>query len=96
MMGNDPSILNMLLLDAIGQHILLFAIDGQVSNAIVVDVVSYQPPAYQPPVYRQPTAYQQSDMPPIYYGEPYAEESIIDHAWRFIIIVPVEIMGLIT
>lgn len=64
--------------DSIGQHIILFVIDGQVSNAIVVDVVSYQLPAYQPPVYRQPVAYQPTDMPPIYYGEPYAEKIPID------------------
>lgn len=31
-------------LDTIGQHILLFVIDEQMSNAIVVDVISYQPP----------------------------------------------------
>jgi len=35
--------------DSIGQHILLFITNGQVSNAIVVEVESYHPP-YQPPV----------------------------------------------
>lgn len=38
--------------DAVGQHILLFAIGNQVSNAVVIDVVGYelmQQPAYQPP-----------------------------------------------
>ena len=29
--------------DAVGQHILLFIIDGQVSNAVVINVVSYTP-----------------------------------------------------
>jgi len=32
--------------DTIGQHVLLFNIGGQVSNAIVIDVVSSYPPAY--------------------------------------------------
>jgi hypothetical protein len=31
--------------DSIGQHILLFVIDGQVSNSVVIDVVSYYPPS---------------------------------------------------
>ena len=35
--------------DSIGQHILLFAINGQVSNAIVIEVASYEP-SYQQPV----------------------------------------------
>jgi hypothetical protein len=40
--------------DSIGQHILLFVIEGQVSNAIVIDVTNYYPsnpqpvPAYPP------------------------------------------------
>ncbi len=34
--------------DTIGQHILLFAIGSQVSNALVVDVTSYYPPIQQP------------------------------------------------
>jgi hypothetical protein len=34
--------------DAIGQHLLLFVIDGQVSNSVVIDVVPYIPP-YQYP-----------------------------------------------
>ena len=37
--------------DSIGQHILLFIINGQVSNAIVVEVGSYHPPYQQPVVY---------------------------------------------
>jgi hypothetical protein len=37
--------------DAVGQHILLFIIDGQVSNAVVINVVSFTPqytPSYTP------------------------------------------------
>ncbi len=40
--------------DSIGQHILLFAINGQVSNAIVIEVTTYEPPYQQPvltPIY---------------------------------------------
>jgi hypothetical protein len=39
--------------DKIGQHVLLFIIGGQVSNAIVIDVTSYYPPTYPqtPPSY---------------------------------------------
>jgi len=33
--------------DTLGQHILLFDINGKVSNAIVIDVTSYYPPPYQ-------------------------------------------------
>jgi hypothetical protein len=50
--------------DAVGQHILLFVIDGKVSNAIVIDVTGYQAPVYQQPVYPQPTY-----VSPIYYSE---------------------------
>lgn len=32
--------------DTIGQHVLLFIIGGQVSNAIVIDVTVYNPPTY--------------------------------------------------
>ena len=40
--------------DTIGQHILLFVIGSQVSNAIVIDVVPYyQPTYYQYPYYQQ-------------------------------------------
>jgi len=49
--------------DTIGQHILLFVINGQVSNSIVIDVTSYYPtsnpqtvPTY-PPTQTQPTQY---------------------------------------
>mgnify|MGYP001302799026 CR=1 FL=1 len=41
--------------DTIGQHVLLFIIGGQVSNAIVIDVTGYYPPTY-PPSY--PPSYQ--------------------------------------
>lgn len=50
--------------DVVGQHILLFLIDGKVSNAIVIDVVGYQPAVYQQPAYSQPTY-----VSPIYYRE---------------------------
>lgn len=50
--------------DTIGQHILLFIIDGQVSNSLVVDVVSYSP-WYQQPISPQP--YIQPITPPITY-----------------------------
>lgn len=63
--------------DTIGQHVLLFVINGQVSNAIVIDVVSYQLPVYQQPVYTQP-----SYVTPIYYREIYEGEPSIDfHYW---------------
>ena len=52
------------------------------NSVIVVDVISYQPPIYQPSVYLQPVSYAQPiDMPPIYYGESYAEEIINDRPW---------------
>ena len=38
--------------DAVGQHILLFAIDYSMSNAVAINVVSYTPP-YAPP-YQNP------------------------------------------
>jgi hypothetical protein len=47
--------------DSIGQHILLFVIGNQVSNAIVMDVMGYYPwyeeqiPTYQPPQMFPPT-----------------------------------------
>ena len=47
--------------DTVGQHILLFIINGQVSNSVVIDVAPYTPPytlpytpAYQNPVPIQP------------------------------------------
>jgi hypothetical protein len=42
--------------DAVGQHILLFAIDYSISNAVAINVVSYTPP-YTPsytPLYQSP------------------------------------------
>jgi hypothetical protein len=36
--------------DTVGQHILLFIINGQVSNSVVINVVPYTPP-YAPPTY---------------------------------------------
>jgi hypothetical protein len=50
--------------DSIGQHILLFAIDNQVSNPIVIDVVPYVPP------YQYPTPIQPID--PYQYGTIYS------------------------
>jgi hypothetical protein len=72
--------------DTIGQHILLFVINGQVSNAIVIDVVGYQPPVYQQPVYQQPVVYPQPVyVSPVYYREIYEPEPVIrdhrDHDW---------------
>jgi hypothetical protein len=53
--------------DAIGQHILLFVINGQVSNSVVIDVVPYiQPytPPYQNPVIQPyPYPYPQGTIP---------------------------------
>ncbi len=44
--------------DQIGQHILLFVIDGQVSNSVVIEVTAYsQPTIYYPPIYNQPSYY---------------------------------------
>ena len=47
--------------DVVGQHILLFIINGQVSNAVVINVVPYTPPytpsytpQYMPPSPRMP------------------------------------------
>ena len=57
--------------DAIGQHTLLFSINGQASNTIVIDVVAYQPSTYQQPVYQQPIYYQQPVYKqPSYYQTP--------------------------
>lgn len=41
--------------DTIGQHILLFSIGSQLSNAIDIDVVGYNPPSNQPTIYQQPS-----------------------------------------
>jgi hypothetical protein len=49
--------------DTVGQHILLFVIDGQVSNAIVIDVANY----YQPSVPNYPTM---QAIPPITTSSP--------------------------
>jgi hypothetical protein len=47
--------------DAVGQHILLFAIDYSISNAVAINVAAYYPPVYPQPGYQQPeTQYQQS------------------------------------
>ena len=45
----------------IGQHILLFVIGGQVSNSIVIDVTSYNPPYQQPVPAYSPT----QTLPPV-------------------------------
>jgi hypothetical protein len=73
--------------DSFGQHILLFIIDGQVSNSVVIDVISYQPPVYQQPsIYQQPVylpVYSQpSYVSPIYYRETYESEPLIDFHHR--------------
>ncbi len=36
--------------DSIGQHILFYAIDGLVSNSVVIDVTGYYQPSYQQPL----------------------------------------------
>jgi hypothetical protein len=52
--------------DAVGQHILLFAIDYSISNAVAINVAAYSPPIYPQPGYSQPgypqplTSYPQS------------------------------------
>jgi hypothetical protein len=53
--------------DSIGQHILLFIIDGQVSNSVVIDVMPYVQPYVSP--YRYPTS-----IPSI---QPYPEWTIL-------------------
>jgi hypothetical protein len=63
--------------DTVGQHVLLFVINGQVSNAITIDVVSYQPPVYQQPVYSQPIY-----AAPIYYRQTYEFKPSIDFNHR--------------
>lgn len=61
--------------DTIGQHTLLISINGQVSNAIVINVAGNQPSTYQQPTYQQPS-YQQPGYPqpgypqPVYYQLP--------------------------
>lgn len=45
--------------DAVGQHILLFIIDGQVSNTVIINVVAYYPPVPPRPV--PPTPKQQCE-----------------------------------
>ncbi|RQW80687.1 MAG: hypothetical protein EHM14_03845 [Methanothrix sp.] len=66
--------------DTVGQHILLFVIDGKVSNAIVIDVTGYQAPVYQQPVNSQPTY-----VSPIYYREIAVPEPIIlVNPWKHI------------
>jgi hypothetical protein len=47
--------------DTIGPHILLFSINGQVSNAIVINVVQYYPPTYQQPSYPMSGSYPSSN-----------------------------------
>ena len=51
--------------DMVGQHILLFVIDGQVSNSVIINVVAYYPP-YQQPYYQQPNYQQPSYNSPTY------------------------------
>ncbi|MGA9099447.1 MAG: hypothetical protein WB392_11015 [Methanotrichaceae archaeon] len=55
--------------DTIGQHILLFSIGSQLSNAVDIDVTGYSPPSNQQTVYQQPNynqpAPQQSSSQPI-------------------------------
>lgn len=47
--------------DAVGQHILLFAIDYSISDAVAINVAAYSPSIYSQPGYSQPlTSYPQS------------------------------------
>jgi len=57
--------------DTVGQHILLFVIGSQVSNAIVIDVVPYYPPTYYQQPYQQinyPSYYTQGNPVTVYYS----------------------------
>lgn len=49
--------------DTLGQHILLFSIGSQLSNAIDIDVVGYNPSSYQQTGYQQPASQQSSSQP---------------------------------
>jgi hypothetical protein len=60
--------------DTIGQHILSFVINGRVSNSIVIDVVSYQPPVYTKPTSLVPRYWQ-----PIYFFPPQQHDSHRKH-----------------
>ncbi len=68
--------------DTIGQHILLFSIGSQVSNAIIINVVPYHPqpsyqlPSYQQPIYQQPNYYQQPSYNPPVYQQPSYPSSV--------------------
>lgn len=62
--------------DDIGQHILLYSIDYYVSNAIVINVVSYYPPSsYQQPSYPQPSSQQSSYQQPSYQQSTSSQQS---------------------
>jgi hypothetical protein len=50
--------------DTIGQYILLFIIDGQVSNSVVIDVVPYKPPYQYPAPISPIQPYNQGFFPP--------------------------------
>ncbi len=57
--------------DTVGQHILLFVIGSQVSNAIVIDVIPYYPPTYYQQPYQQinyPSYYTQGNPVTVYYS----------------------------
>lgn len=61
--------------DTIGQHTLLISINGQASNAIVINVAGIQPLAYQQPTYQQPSyvtpTYPRPISTPIFYFPKY-------------------------
>lgn len=61
--------------DSIGQHILLFLTDDQVSNAIIIDVVGSYPPGYQQPSYVQPSYVEPSYVQPSYVQPSYVQPS---------------------
>lgn len=50
--------------DKVGRHILLFVLNNQPSNSIIVDVIAQAPPAQQTPPAQQAGAGAAGDMPP--------------------------------
>jgi len=61
--------------DTIGQHVLSFSVDDQVSNSIVIDVVDYNAPSYQEPSYQQ-QVYQEPINKQQVYQEPINKQQV--------------------
>lgn len=57
--------------DKVGRHVLLFVLNNQPSNSIIVDVISQAPPAVQTSVAMPPS----TNMPPAY-NQPYAGQTV--------------------